>query len=279
MDATAAALLGAALGAITALAGAAITAYVALYNERQRRDEVERHAFTTALRAATADVFVQFYNFSHAMAWVTWFAKYAPPRLDAEMARSYEQDTHDCVPKLQGMLAVVASLSLPTYQKLQQLVQRLFVLDSRVSRALTALDEDRGSAVETLAGLFADVNAAQDQMPLELSTVMETAQLRKARADPRYDVRGSVTTIRDSSGGGVGRSPGRLPRPRVGSTADVGSRSSGAGQSTGCRLLRPHSHREGRRDLREACFPDPGPCRIWLTAKRSYTCSDRRSVL
>ena len=66
MDATAAALLGAALGAITALAGAAITAYVALYNERQRRDEVERHAFTTALRAATADVFVQFHNFSHA---------------------------------------------------------------------------------------------------------------------------------------------------------------------------------------------------------------------
>jgi hypothetical protein len=40
------------------------------------------------------------------------------------MTSSYERETHETVPKLQGSLAVVASLSLAVYEQLQPLVHR-----------------------------------------------------------------------------------------------------------------------------------------------------------
>ncbi|WP_103337186.1 hypothetical protein [Amycolatopsis sp. CA-126428] len=68
-----------------------------------------------------------------AISWITWYAKHAPASVDAQMAGSYEQDNHAFIPKLQGALAVVASLSLTAYEELRPLVHRLFVLDTRTA--------------------------------------------------------------------------------------------------------------------------------------------------
>jgi hypothetical protein len=116
---------------------------------------------------------MEFYNFSHAISWITWYAKHAPPSVDSEMARSYEQDNHAAIPKLQGALAVVASLSFPVYEQLQPLVHELFVLDKHVSTAVVRLPDDRDGAIAALAECLEDVNKLQDRLPAELSRVMK----------------------------------------------------------------------------------------------------------
>ncbi len=185
MDPTTAALLGALIGAVTALASAAFTSLVTLYNERKRREDAEKASFVQSLRSTTAAAFAEFYNFSHAISWITWYARFDPDSLDAHLTRSYERETHETIPKLQGSLAVVASLSLTVYEQLQPLVHRLFVLDKHVSIAIGNLRNDRGTAVEALSSLIDEVNDVQDRLPLELNRIMKLAQSTQLnRPDP-----------------------------------------------------------------------------------------------
>jgi hypothetical protein len=89
------------------------------------------------------------------------------------MARSYEQENHTVIPKLQGALAVVASLSFTVYEELQPLVHRLFVIDKHVSTAVVRLRGDQAGAIASLGGLLDDVNELQDSLPAELNRVMK----------------------------------------------------------------------------------------------------------
>ncbi|WP_432871738.1 hypothetical protein [Microbispora rosea] len=176
MNPTTAALLGALIGAVTALASAAFTSLATLYNERKKREDAERAAFVQSLRSTSATAFAEIYNFSHAMAWITSYARFDPEALDSDMVRSYERETHQTVPKLQGSLAVVASLSLTVYEQLQPLVHRLFVLDKHVSIAIGEFRKDRAAAVGALSNLIDDVNKVQDRLPPELNRIMQLAQ-------------------------------------------------------------------------------------------------------
>jgi len=135
---------GAAIGSAAALVSASLASFVALHNERKRREEAARASAVRSLRTAAAAAFTAFYNFSHAISWITWYAKHVPVSVDAQMASLYEQENHAVIPKLQGALAVLASLSLTVYEELQPLVHRLFVLDKHVSTAVVRLRDDRG---------------------------------------------------------------------------------------------------------------------------------------
>ncbi len=65
MSATLAALLGAALGAVTALTSAVLTNMVDLRKERARQLEARRTAHIQALREHTAVVFAEFFAIQH----------------------------------------------------------------------------------------------------------------------------------------------------------------------------------------------------------------------
>lgn len=181
MDPTTSALLGTLIGAATALVGAAATLLVSLHNERRRREEAEHAAFVQSLRSTAATVFAEFYNFSHAISWVTWYARFAPDAVGEEMLRGYERDSHTVIPKLQGALAMVASLSLPAFQQLQPLVTELFVLDKHVSLAIGQYANDPAETLTTLAGLLDEVNAVQDKLPQELHQIMQNVQSKLNR--------------------------------------------------------------------------------------------------
>lgn len=175
MDSTASALLGAFVGSATALATAALASAVAVHNERRRREEAARSSATQSLRTAVAAAFTEFYAFSHAISWITWYAKHDPDSVDAPMARSYEEENHAVIPKLQGALAVVASLNLTTYEELQPLVHRLFVLDKHVTNAVVRLRTDRAGAIAALADQLDEVTTLQNSVPAELNRVMNLA--------------------------------------------------------------------------------------------------------
>ncbi len=175
MDSTTSALLGAAIGSAAALVSASLASFVALHNERKRREEAARASAVRSLRTAAAAAFTEFYNFSHAISWITWYARHDPASVDAQMAGSYEQENHAVIPKLQGALAVVASLSLTVYEELQPLVHRLFVLDKHVSTAVVKLRDDRAGAIASLRTLLDDVDELQDSLPAELNRVMKVA--------------------------------------------------------------------------------------------------------
>ncbi len=175
MDSTTSALLGAFIGSATALVSASLASLVALHNERKRREEAARASAVQSLRTAAAAAFAEFYNFSHAISWITWYARHDPASVDLQMARSYEQENHAVIPKLQGALAVVASLSFTVYEELQPIVHRLFVIDKHVSTAVVRLRDDQAGAVASLRGLLDDVNELQDSLPAELNRVMKLA--------------------------------------------------------------------------------------------------------
>jgi len=172
MDSTTSALLGALIGSAAALVSASLASLVALHNERKRHEEAARASAVQALRAAAAAAFTEFYNFSHAISWITWYAKHDPVSVDFAMARSYEQENHAAIPKLQGALAVVASLNFAVYEELQPLVHRLFVIDRHVSTAVVGLRDDRARAIAALGEILDDVNELQDRLPVELNRVM-----------------------------------------------------------------------------------------------------------
>lgn len=63
--------------------------------------DAEKASFVQSLRSTTATAFAEFYNFSRAISWITWYARFDLGSLDADQTRSYERETHETIPKLQ----------------------------------------------------------------------------------------------------------------------------------------------------------------------------------
>jgi hypothetical protein len=158
MTSTVAALFG-------ALFGATLTSVVSLYIDHRRRMEAQSASLAQALRSEIAVALGQFYRFPHAISWITWYATYNADSVDRDTLADYKKSAHEVIPALQGALAVVASLSIDTYDDLQGFVHRLFVLDKRVSLALVEMPSNRNAAIAALREIFADVNDLQDQLP------------------------------------------------------------------------------------------------------------------
>ena len=102
MSGTTAALAGALIGAVTALASGVLAGYFALRSERMRHREAEKAAHAGSVREHTAAFFAELFAIHFAANWVAWFAEHDPGALDHEMAGFYDAETYRAFPKLLG---------------------------------------------------------------------------------------------------------------------------------------------------------------------------------
>ncbi len=177
MDATAA-LLGALIGAVTAVVSAALTSIVALRNERLRREESKRAIDTEALRKETGIVFREFFAIQHSMEWVTWFAGHDPDAVDRRLVESYDTEIHAAYPRLLGAAATVASLDLAVYEELRPLLRQVYELEETVALALhsgATIGGRQQASLVALAELQPAVTRLERTLPPELARIMKAA--------------------------------------------------------------------------------------------------------
>lgn len=175
MSGTTAALVGALIGAVTALASGVLAGYFALRSERMRHREAGRAAHVGSVREHTAAFFAELFAIHFAANWVAWFAEYDPGALDHEMAEFYDTETYRAFPKLLGSTAMVAALNTGVYEQLKPLIIEVYKLWERVMHGLHQLDRSPDEAIAELRGCLPDAMKLEFQLIPELARIMELA--------------------------------------------------------------------------------------------------------
>lgn len=191
MTPTEAALIGASIGAATALIASVLSNWIALRNEGRRLDEARRaadtqveearlKAYTQELTAQTAQAFKKMFEILHAIMWITAHVVIDPKLLTVEMISSYDSKVEKTYPELLGSLAVVAGLSLDIYGELRGFAERINSLEKPVAEALLRLKLSKFKDAQAIASLR-ESNAHADQLyanlPPELARVIEQANV------------------------------------------------------------------------------------------------------
>ena len=175
MSGTTAALAGALIGAVTALASGVLAGYFALRSERMRHREAEKAAHVGSVREHTAAFFAELFAIHFAANWVAWFAEHDPGALDHEMAGFYDTETYRAFPKLLGSTAMVAALNTGVYEELKPLIIEVYKLWERVMHGLHQLDHSPDEAIAELRGCLPDAMKLEFQLIPELARIMELA--------------------------------------------------------------------------------------------------------
>ncbi|WP_211765467.1 hypothetical protein [Kutzneria sp. CA-103260] len=176
------ALIGAAIGALTVLAGSVITNTVSLRNERSRRKEARLVASTQAIREHAAVAFAEIFVVQHAINWITWLAKHDPAAVDNTAIKAYDDEVHKSLPKVLGAMTIVASLDLSVYDKLLPVYEYIYRLDDRVAIALRGLTANREQAVRELQDCLTEITQIERRLPRQVADIMTMeARLRPCK--------------------------------------------------------------------------------------------------
>lgn len=168
------------VAAAAALVGAFVTNAVAVRNETRRRRAVATESDRSALRAQAADVFVHVFHLQHEMEWLTWHAAKRPESFDPRAAMEYESAVHAIYPRILGAMAVLASLDLELYQRLQPLVDRLYDVEGKIGEHLTGLSHQskHATSLAKLGEYLGVVKAFYLDLPPLLAEAMREADRR-----------------------------------------------------------------------------------------------------
>ncbi|WP_433725680.1 hypothetical protein ACQP0C_31035 [Nocardia sp. CA-129566] len=176
MDQATIALLGAAIGAISAIAGSVITNLVAVRNEAARQEENRRTTYIAALRKEAAAVFVEFYAFFGAIEDVCFFAKNDPTVVDDARTKRYHDVTAEINPRMMAAMAIVAGLNATVYDELRPISRSLQRLDDTVCDGIRDLRSDRDGAIAVLAACHAKLVELDDSIPQKITAIMNAAE-------------------------------------------------------------------------------------------------------
>ncbi len=166
------ALSGAAIGSVTGLLGAFITArqqqrLEALKFTAERRAEAE-----TQRRLAIADLARTLSRVIQLMSWFTWEAEHRPLRISSEWVDRYDSEMKPLLPELMSAVSIVAALSEPTYRVFDPLVTKAFKLDGQIGTAASTLGDDPDGTRTKIAEMLGPVNSLFDEFRETLARVM-----------------------------------------------------------------------------------------------------------
>jgi|SRR5215472_12918420 len=176
MNATVAALLGSAIGAVAALGGAIATSVVALRNEGRREKSKAQSAYVSALRDRSGTVFAQFFKIVQEIEWITWYGVNEPDAIDEQRIKSYEEVINNAYGTLLGAMAMTASLSLAAYQQMKPILDKLYKLEERVAVAIRQIGPDHSTADEGLLACKSEAATLRDELPPQLNQIMASAE-------------------------------------------------------------------------------------------------------
>jgi hypothetical protein len=178
MDATAASLIGTAIGAISGLGGGYLAGRRQTQLEREKwvRSRNDEHEKT--LRLALAELTRKLAAGTHAIAWLTWKAKYASTELTEGDLSVYNKDMKALFPDIVGSRIVVVALDKEIHTKITPLILNLYSLDAQVARAGMLFKGARSDCIKAIAQYYEAVLEFDKEL---LTKVTETMGLDEAK--------------------------------------------------------------------------------------------------
>jgi hypothetical protein len=150
MDPTLAGLIGAGIGAIAGLLGSIYSGWNQIRSQREMWLRERHGGLIDSLRSQAADVAKNMFELQHSMEWICWGASTDPDSVNRDTISQYDEEVHQVIPKLLGSLAVTAMLRLDVYEKLNQLGDEIFAIESEIARAVRSFDESPGASIAVL---------------------------------------------------------------------------------------------------------------------------------
>jgi hypothetical protein len=165
-------LLGSGIAAIGGLAAGYFSAYLKVKAENfatkeDFRESLKRQAETTAaletikatinfrdtaateLRSSLRDFVSATSIACRSMMWLTWDAG-VRGRLSHDLAKKYDLEMYEAIPKIISALAVIASLAPTLHASLSSIVTDILATDSDIGKAVVAYESEQASGLNRL---------------------------------------------------------------------------------------------------------------------------------
>ena len=149
---------------IGALAGLLAGYLAGRQASRLEYEKETRHAAAQVARGIGAAI--------HTISWLTWRAKSQPQHLSVEHVDAFDKDMHLLYPELTGSLALVAALNKDVYDRLRNIVDKVYALDVRVAESTTSVRDGAEGAAALVAAHHGEAQAMERSLKEDLKDLM-----------------------------------------------------------------------------------------------------------
>jgi hypothetical protein len=154
MDAAVASLIGAAIGAISGLAGGYLTGRRQSQLERDKWFRARKDEHDKNIRLAVAELTKKLAAGTQEISWLTWKAKYTPDALTVTDIANYNNKMAVLFPDIVGARVIVDAIDKSIHARLTPLINKLYSLDENIALAAKDFGSSRERCTKALAGYY-----------------------------------------------------------------------------------------------------------------------------
>jgi len=180
VDAPAATIMGAVVGAVAGISEGWITTRNQLRPERERWPRVREDAISQELRTAIQSLTVKLASALHSMAWLCWKASRDWRQVTTANVDDYDAEMHKLFPEMTGMLATVAALDKQSLDELNERYKEIVDLDRWIGDAGLVFRKNPESGGPTLGAFHAEIRATAEALPRKIADLVSERMTHRA---------------------------------------------------------------------------------------------------
>jgi hypothetical protein len=173
-------LIGAALGATTALLSSYLAFRYQLRLEEKKSKIAKDDALLKELRSYIAEAQKEMFSALHSMAWVAWHGwkerALGLGLINDELASQYHKEVHLIVPQLLGHLAVIASIDERAHSTLAERWHELQKTEDKIADALVNYKTSAEDSLNKLAECHSSIMGLYKSLPRALADSLRPTQ-------------------------------------------------------------------------------------------------------
>jgi len=175
MDPALVGLIGAGIGGLVGLVGAALNSRQQQHFEDQRWRRTRQETVLQELKVEMAGFARTLAAVLHAMEWLTWIAREHPEQITDERLEAYSEEMNRLWPELTGSGIVIAALNQDIYRHLATLIEELSRLDLQIGEAALVYNDSPNTCAHALASCYEDAVAFDLALPLAVADMISSA--------------------------------------------------------------------------------------------------------
>ena len=174
MNAQTVTLIAAMIAAITSVANIFFSNWTAISLERTKLEYSREEEAKKSLRLAVAEFARELSTATQRITWLVWVAEHDPDSLLEKDFDSYDADIKAILPRLFTSQVIVAAYDKNTHDRLMELSQRVYHIDSDIGKARVAFRRSPPEGIKALQKSARDTWNFVNSLPEDLAKVAST---------------------------------------------------------------------------------------------------------
>ncbi|MBD2168181.1 hypothetical protein H6G64_35860 [Calothrix sp. FACHB-156] len=151
-----------------------------LKKERAKWQITREDAIIQELRIVIQQVTIKMAAAMHSMTWLTWIAKEDVSQITIEKIKLYNEEQNKLLPEILGFSSSVAALDKTAYDLIAQIINDIFILDSKIGKAGLQFEKSPSEGGKALFECYKQAVSLEEKLPQQIGNIVSERVQQRA---------------------------------------------------------------------------------------------------